>query len=252
MTVMGKAELQAMFAQQVLAERFETHKISECVVGIVTDNKDPDKLARVKVKIPVLTEGETTFWCPMIQLGASKNRGWFFIPEVDDEVMLAYEHGDINRPIVLGAIWNGKDKPPDNNKSGDNPRRVIKSREGSRVLFDDDLDKIVIEDGKGKGRITLDAKNNKIIIEALEGDVAFQAPKGELKFVTKETEIKAGQNFEANIGTTLAVGTDAQATIEGTSLLQLTGGPMVNLNSGGQAPEKATAEPKEVPDKYGS
>jgi uncharacterized protein involved in type VI secretion and phage assembly len=249
---MGKAELQHMFSQQVLAERLESHRISECVVGVVTDNKDPDKLARVKVKIPALTEAETTFWCPLVMLGASKNRGWFFIPEVDDEVMLAYEHGDPNRPIVLGAIWNGKDKPPDNNKSGDNPRRVIKSREGSRVLFDDDLDKIVIEDGKGKGRITLDAKNNKIIIEALEGDFALQAPKGEIKIVTKETEIKAGQNLEANIGSTLAVGTDAQAKIEGTSLLQLTGGPMVNLNSGGSAPSKATADPQDVKDKYGS
>ncbi|HTJ43836.1 MAG TPA: phage baseplate assembly protein V [Kofleriaceae bacterium] len=249
---MSIIDLPSFFFQQIREVEEEHDRVYEAVIGVVTDNKDPDKLARVKVKFPALSADDNSWWAPIISVGAGKSRGWFFIPEVDDEVMLAYEHGDPNRPIVLGAIWNGKDKPPDNNKSGDNPRRVIKSREGSRVLFDDDLDKIVIEDGKGKGRITLDAKNNKIIIEALEGDVAFQAPKGELKFVTKETEIKAGQNFEANIGTTLAVGTDAQATIEGTSLLQLTGGPMVNLNSGGQAPEKATAEPKEVPDKYGS
>ena len=249
---MGKDELRNLLAQQVINERLETHKLNECVVGIVTDNKDPDKLSRVKVKIPALTEAETTWWAPLVMLGASKNRGWFFIPEVDDEVMLVFEHGDPNRPVVLGAIWNGKDKPPDDNKSGDNPRRVIKSREGSRVLFDDDEDKIVIEDGKGKGRITLDAKNNKIIIEALEGDVAFQAPTGEMKIVTKETVIKAGQNLEANIGSTIGIGTDAQLELKGTSLLQLTGGPLVNLNSGGSAPGKATAEPVDVEDKYGS
>jgi uncharacterized protein involved in type VI secretion and phage assembly len=249
---MGKTELQHLLAQQVISERWESHKLSECMVGVVTDNKDPDKLGRVKVKYPVLTEDQTSFWAPLVMLGASKNRGWFFIPEVDDEVMVAFEHGSPNRPIVLGAIWNGKDKPPDNNKSGDNPRRVIKSREGSRVLFDDDKDMIVIEDGTGKGRITLDAANNKIIIEALEGDIAFQAPTGEMKIVTKETVIKAGQNLEANIGTSLAVGTDAQASIKGTSLLQLTGGPLVNLNSGGAAPAKAEADPQEVKDKYGS
>jgi uncharacterized protein involved in type VI secretion and phage assembly len=249
---MGKIELQNLLAQQVIAERWESHKVNECVVAIVTDNKDPEKLGRIKVKMPALTEAETTWWAPLVMLGASKNRGWFFIPEVDDEVMLVFEHGDPNRPVVLGAIWNGKDKPPDNNKSGDNPRRVIKSREGSRVMFDDDLDKIVIEDGKGKGRITLDAQNNKIIIEALEGDIAFQAPTGEMKIVTKETVIKAGQNLEANIGTSLAVGTDAQLELKGTSLLQLTGGPLVNLNSGGTAPAKAEAEPVDVEDKYGS
>ena len=248
---MGKTDLQSLLAQQAIAERWETHKLNECIVGLVTDNKDPDKLGRVKVKMPALTEAETTWWAPLIMLGAGKNRGWFFIPEVDDEVLLIFEHGDPNRPLVLGAIWNGKDKPPDKNP-GNNPRRVIKSREGSRVMFDDEKDLIVIEDGTGKGRITIDAANNKITVEALQGDVAIQAPTGELKIVTKESVLKAGQNIEGNIGSTLGVGTDAKADIKGSSLLQLTGGSDVNINSGGSAPAAATTEPKEVADKYGS
>jgi len=248
---MGKTELQALLAQQVIAERVESHKLNEAMVALVTDNKDPDKLGRVKVKLPVMTEAETSWWAPLIMLGASKNRGWFFIPEVDDEVLIVFEHGDPNRPIVMGSIWNGKDKPSDNNP-GSNPRRVIKSREGSRVMFDDEKDLIFVEDGTGKGRITLDAANNKIIIEALEGDIAIQAPTGELKIVTKETVWKAGQNIEGNIGSTLAVGSKAQADIKGSSLLQLTGGPTVNINSGGTAPQAADSEPKDVEDKYGS
>jgi uncharacterized protein involved in type VI secretion and phage assembly len=248
---MGKSNLQSLLAQQAIAERLESHKLNECMVALVTDNKDPDKLGRVKVKMPALTEAETTWWAPLIMLGASKNRGWFFIPEVDDEVLLIFEHGDPNRPIVLGAIWNGKDKPADKNP-GNNPRRLIKSREGSRVMFDDEKDLIVIEDGTGKGRITIDAANNKITIEALQGDVAIQAPTGELKIVTKESVLKAGQNIEGNIGSTLGVGVDAKADIKGSSLLQLTGGSDVNINSGGSAPSAATSEPKEVPDPYGS
>jgi uncharacterized protein involved in type VI secretion and phage assembly len=248
---MGKTELQTLLAQQVLTERWESHKLNEPVIGIVTDNKDPDKLGRVKVKIPALTEAETTWWTPIIMLGAGKNRGWFFIPEVDDEVLVMFEHGDPNRPIVVGAIWNGVDKPPDKNPGG-NPRRLIKSRQGSRLIFDDEKDLIIVEDGTGKGRITIDAKNNKIIIEALAGDVAIQAPTGELKIVAKEAQWKAGTNVEGHIGSTLGVGTNAACNIKGSSLLQLTGGPLVNINSGGSAPSAASASPQEIPDKYGS
>jgi uncharacterized protein involved in type VI secretion and phage assembly len=248
---MGKTELQTLLAQQVLAERWESHKLNEPVIAIVTDNKDPDKLGRVKVKIPALTEQETTWWTPIIMLGAGKNRGWFFIPEVDDEVLVMFEHGDPNRPIVVGAIWNGVDKPPDKNP-GENPRRLIKSRQGSRLVFDDEKDLIIVEDGTGKGRITVDAKNNKIIIEALAGDVAIQAPTGELKIVAKEAQWKAGTNVEGHVGSTLGVGTSAACNIKGSSLLQLTGGPLVNINSGGSAPQAASASPKEIPDKYGS
>jgi uncharacterized protein involved in type VI secretion and phage assembly len=92
-------------------------------------------------------------------LGASKNRGWFFIPEVDDEVLCLFEHGELDRPLVVGALWNGKDKPPDKNPGG-NPRRVIKSREGNKITFDDDKMQLIIEDGGGSCKITFDANAN--------------------------------------------------------------------------------------------
>jgi len=248
---MAPSDLQNLLAQQQIAQTRELSRLNECLIGIVKDNRDPQKLGRVKVQLPTLTEAETTWWAPIVMLGAGQNRGWFFIPEVEDEVLVAFEHGDVNRPIVLGALWNGEAKPPDKNP-GNNPRRLIKSREGSRVLFDDEQDRIVIEDGGGKGRITIDTAHNTILIEALEGDVALQAPEGELQIVSKETIWKAGKTIEVNIGTTLAIGTNARCDITGMRLLQFTGGPDVNINSGGQAPQAATAEPVDVPDKYGS
>lgn len=248
---MGKTELAGLMAKQVIAERTETGKVNEAMVGIVTDNKDPEKLGRVKVKYPTFTEAETSFWCPLVMLGAGKNRGWFFIPEVEDEVLVLFEHGNPNRGIVVGAVWNGKDKPPDKNP-GPNPRRSIKSRQGSKVIFDDEKDLISIEDGGGKGKITLDAKNNKIIIEALEGDVAIQAPEGEIKIVTKETCLKATETIVGNVGETFGVTSEASATIKGTKTLQLTGGPDVKINSGGSGPSKVDSTPVDVADKYGS
>ena len=248
---MGKEALQQLLSNQVIAERWESHKLNEPMVALCTDNKDPDKLGRVKVKLPTMNEQETSWWAPLIMPGAGKDRGWFFIPEVDDEVLIAFEHGDPNRPVVIGGIWNGVDKPPDKNP-GNNPRRMIKSREGSKVTFDDELDQIVIEDGTGKGKLTFDAKNNKMIFEALEGDFCIQAPIGELKIISKETQLKAGESIIANIGTTVAVGTDQKLLLKGTSLVQLTGGQDVSFNSGGEAPQAQTPDPQEVADKYGS
>ncbi|HEV7555360.1 MAG TPA: phage baseplate assembly protein V, partial [Kofleriaceae bacterium] len=73
-------DLAHMFAHQIQTAEAESGRINEPLVGVVTDNKDPSKLGRVKIKIPVLSENDTTWWAPIIMMGASKNRGWFFIP----------------------------------------------------------------------------------------------------------------------------------------------------------------------------
>src|SRR6201999_196748 len=122
-----------------------------------------------------------------------------FIPEKDDEVLVMFEHGDVNRPIVVGAIWGGKDKPPDKNPGG-NPRRVIKSREGNKITFDDDKNQLILEDGGGKGKITFDSGSNKITIEALDGDVCFQSPADDMTIVAQSIEITATQNIEIHAG----------------------------------------------------
>ena len=243
-------DLATMFAAHIHTAEGEATKMYEAAIAVVTDNKDPSKLGRVKVKIPVLSEQDTSYWSPIVMFGAGKNRGWFFIPEIEDEVLVMFEHGDINRPLVVGALWNGKDKPPDKNPGG-NPRRVIKSRAGSKITFDDDQMKIIIEDGGGKGRITFDSNNNKIIIEALEGDVCFQSPTGDMKIVAKTAELKATQNLEVHAGSDMKWGTDATAKVNGSSVTL--SGAKVNMNCGAaQAPQAPTASPKDVDDPYGS
>ncbi len=246
-------DLPSYLTHQLHTAGLEATRIYEPVIAIVTDNKDPQKLGRVKIKIPILSEQDTTWWSPIIMLGASKNRGWFFIPEIDDEVLVAFEHGDINRPVVIGALWNGKDKPHDNNSDGKNDRRVLKSRQGSKITFDDgDSPKIVIEDGTGKGKITFDAKNNKIIIEGLDGDVCFQSPQDDMKIVAKEAEFKATQNLEIHAGSTMQWGTDTSVTINGGPSVEMSGSTHNDNCGNAQMPQAPTADPKEVPDPYGS
>jgi len=244
-------DLASVFANQIQTAEAEASKVYEPLIGLVTDNKDPQKLGRVKVKFPILSDKDTTFWCPIIMLGAGKNRGWFFIPEKDDEVLCLFEHGELDRPLIVGALWNGKDKAPDKNPGG-NPRRVIKSRQGSKITFDDDQMKIIIEDGTGKGKITFDSNANKIIIEALDGDVCFQSPKGDMKIVAKSASFKAGTNVEIHAGKAMAWGTDASAKIDGGSGVTMSGSK-VNINCGSaSAPSAPSASPKDVEDPYGS
>ncbi|HEU0036893.1 MAG TPA: phage baseplate assembly protein V [Kofleriaceae bacterium] len=243
-------DLQSVFVDHIRTVESEATRVYEPVIALVTDNKDPQKLGRVKVKIPILSEKDTSFWAPIIMLGAGKNRGWFFIPEIDDEVLVIFEHGDIDHPLVVGALWNGKDKPPDKNPGG-NPRRVIKSRAGSKLTFDDDKEQIILEDGKGKGKITFDAKANKIIIEALEGDVCFQAPKGEIQIDAKEAEFKATKSLEIHAGSAMQWGSNTSVTIKSSNVTM--SGSTVNQNCGSASmPEAPSASPQDIADPYGS
>jgi phage protein D len=109
------------------------------LIGIVTDNKDPKKLGRVKVKLPTLTEEHTSYWARVVSSGAGCGRGFDCLPEINDEVLVAFEHGDIHRPYILGGLWNGKDKPPadieDAVKDGKVRLRTIQTRTGHQIQF---------------------------------------------------------------------------------------------------------------------
>ena len=95
------------------ATRGDADRIYGMVIGIVTNNQDPDKLGRVKVRFPWLSDEDESQWARMLTPMAGDNRGMYFIPEVDDEVLVAFEQGDMRFPYILGALWNGEDKPPD-------------------------------------------------------------------------------------------------------------------------------------------
>lgn len=244
-------DLPSMFAAQIQTAELEGTRVYEPVIALVTDNKDPTKLGRVKVKYPSLSDQDSSWWAPIIMLGAGKNRGWFFIPEKDDEVLVLFEHGDVNRPLVVGALWNGKDKAPDKNPGG-NPRRVIKSRQGSKITFDDDKNQLIIEDGTGAGKITFEADSNKITIQAIKGDVCIQAPQGEVKIVAKSAEVKGGTNIEMHAGQAMAWGSDAGVKVNGSGGVTMSGAK-VNLNCGvAQSPAAPSASPQDVADPYGS
>lgn len=246
-------DLASVFADQIREAESESSRMFEPVIALVTDNRDPEKLGRVKVKYPVFLKTDESWWAPIIMLGAGKNRGWFFIPEPEDEVLVLFEQGHMDRPLVVGALWNGKDKPHEDNKDGKNKRRVIKSRAGSRIIFDDDKKELIVEDGGGVGYIKFEASSNKITIEAKQGDVCLQSPQGDMTVIAQEAELKAGQNLEIHAGTAMAWGAGSNVTVDGGSALTLAGPPANNFNCGkAQDPPKPSTSPQDVADPYGS
>ena len=177
-------------------------------VGIVTNVKDDQKLGRVKVCFPRLPGKPESDWVRVVQPAAGAGRGFYWIPEVNDEVLVAFERGEAHRPYVVGALWNGKDKPMKDAYTDENTTRMIQTKSGHQIILDDkkDAEKIIISDKSGKRTMTFDVKNKKFLIEAKEGDVEIHAEKKiildceDLEIKTKKTgKIDIGSTFDLNI-----------------------------------------------------
>ena len=165
-------------------------KMFGVVIGVVSNNQDDEGYGRVKITFPWLTDDEESKWARIASLMAGDKRGAYFLPEVGDEVLVAFEHGDINRPYILGALWNGVDKPPATNEDGKNNLRFIQSRSGHKITLDDTegSEKIEIIDKDGKNSITWDTTKNKISISAGK-DITVEAADGKISLKAAEIEI---------------------------------------------------------------
>jgi len=118
-----------LFSQRTAPDGADA-RLPGVAMAIVTNNKDPDGLGRVKVKLPWLDDGFESDWARVVTAMAGAGRGLYWLPEVNDEVLVAFEHGRLDSLYVLGGLWNGKDKPPENNQDGKNNVRALKSRSG--------------------------------------------------------------------------------------------------------------------------
>jgi uncharacterized protein involved in type VI secretion and phage assembly len=109
--------------------------INGVVVGIVLSVKDPEDIGRVQVMFPWLSEDNQSYWARVATLMAGNARGSWFMPEIGDEVLVAFDHGDIDHPFIVGFLWNGQDKPP--NDGIDTQVRRLRTVSGHVVEFDD-------------------------------------------------------------------------------------------------------------------
>jgi len=126
-------------------------------IAIVTDNVDPDSQGRVKVRFPWYDDRTETGWCRVVYLNAGPDHGFIAVPEVNTEVLVAFEHGDMRRPYVLGALYNGVDAPPtDRQRDNDKDEKLFKTHAGNKLLLRDTVGDTLIEvETKGGQKLTL-------------------------------------------------------------------------------------------------
>jgi uncharacterized protein involved in type VI secretion and phage assembly len=227
------------------------------MIGIVTNIVDERGDYRVKVRFPTLPnggqDGEESHWCRIISYMAGKERGTFWLPEVEDEVLVAFANGDFNQAFVIGGLWNGQDKAIYSNKDAagkvtdanftgkheakKNDLRVLRSRLGHQLVFNDNADEprvalhtkqkhrivlddkgneptqIEIYDGKEENYILIDTKNKKITIESKTGDMLLKC-KETFTVQAKNIEMKSDENTKLTVGKNFEMKASSNMTIK--------------------------------------
>lgn len=211
------------------------------VPAIVTNASDPDKLGRVKVKYPWLADDVESNWARVIMPGAGPNRGLMVLPELSDEVIVGFLHGDFNSPYVLGGVWNSKDSSPTSQSvavaGGKVEVRQFKTRTGHMLTFTDKSggEQIELKDSKGNF-ILLDTQNKLIHMKSL-GDIKLEAV-GTVKIESKSVDVKAQMDVKIKATTDLKM--DAlTVTAAGTAKVGLKA-PLVDVAGTGPVTIKGT------------
>lgn len=188
--------------------------ISGVVTGIVTDNEDPEGLGRVKLRFPWRSSDDPTGWVRFTAPMAGEDRGTFFLPEVGDEVLVAFEHGDIHFPYVIGALWNSDDVPPVE-KAEQVDVRKLRSRTSHEIVFDDTDGaerveirtagghEVVLDDGNERVSVT-DSGGQSIVLDAgsksvtIEGDTSLSLSANTID-ISGQTSVSISSNGQLSL-----------------------------------------------------
>ncbi|HVX16563.1 MAG TPA: phage baseplate assembly protein V [Acidimicrobiales bacterium] len=220
------------------------------VVGLVTNNKDPEGAWRVQISCPTLDDQLTTTWARVAAVGAGNDKGIAYLPDINDEVLVGFEGGDLRRPIVLGSLYSGKNKPPVDVGSEPEPAAWrTKSRKGHLIELSDSASSpqqhILLKLGDGNHLVKV--AGNEIMIQAPQtSPITVQAGQASVKLSSGNVEI-SGMNVTIKAETELKLqGLMIQAkaqtagTVEAGGPLELKGA-MVNVNGSGPVVIKGAA-----------
>ncbi len=215
-----------------------TAALSGVGVGLVTNLNDPDALGRVRVKFPLLSEDKESWWARVVQLGAGASRGTVWLPEIGDEVLVAFGQDDAQQPFVIGGLYNGRDKPDTAwttvQEQGEVRRRAFVSRKKMLLEFIETPqdEKLTVSTNAGTQRITLVQNADKGIEILSEGPLTVTAKKDVKVTGQQKVEVSAMQdvsvtsssgaiNVETSGGNVTLKGLNV--TIEATAKLDLKG-----------------------------
>lgn len=208
-------------------------RIPGVVIAIVTDVNDPEMACRVKLRFPWLSDDYESGWARIAQVGAGDKRGTLIVPEVNDEVLVAFEQGDIRHPYVLGGLYNGVDQPLNTDYvdggSGAIVRREFVSRRGHVLRFDDrdgDTEGVSLTTGDGQNTVHLDQTGSQIKVSAdaggavvtinSNGEMKISAT-GALKVEGRSIEVSAQSRLELK-GQTVSIQGSGPVEVKGTPI----------------------------------
>ena len=173
--------------------------------AIVINNEDPEKLGRVRVTIPALPGGPE-LWARGVSPLAGPDRGSCFLPEVDDEVLVAFTQGDLSSAYVLGGLWGVQKTPPESIGQSGNEIKCIRTRSGHLLEFDDSdsSERITLKD-KNDNSIIIDTDDNRITITSQKemeiiADKNITLKADNIKLQAKEIIIEADSSFKLDGG----------------------------------------------------
>lgn len=204
--------------------------------GIVSQNKDPDNLDRVKVRLPWLDAGDTdeAHWAQLLTPMEGSKFGWYALPDIDDVVVVMFIAGDISQPVVVGGVWSKPDPSPEPNEDGANNFRGYRSRTGHRLVFDDTKSgtKVWFADKTTKqmvavGKFPKDGAGPNVCAAwkpPMAGDfgISISSMEGKMLIVAKEKLSFKGENVKINAKTTIDMKAGSDLNVEGTSAAKLT------------------------------
>ncbi len=214
--------------------------------GVVCQNKDPEKLERVKIRLPWLDGGDQdqTHWAQVATPMGGQKFGWYALPDIDDVVVVMFIAGDINQPVIVGGVWSKPDQSPEPNEDGKNNFRGYRSRSGHRLMLDDSSKvKVVIADKTGKnvlgmGEFDKDGAGPNVCAvykPPMSGSsgVAFSSMEGKLELTCKDGKltVTAQQNIKINAKTTIDIKAGGDLTMEGSSSAKLTSSSPSNYDA---------------------
>lgn len=224
---------------------FQQQALGGLTIGIVSDNNDPDRLGRVKVKYPLLYNADLgaevdSDWIRTITVGSGVEHGILFIPEVNDEVIVAFAHGDQNAPFVLGTLWSGKHtlpRAPDKLLQGGKVvQRVIYSRTGHHIVLDD-------SDADG-GISLIDRKGNKLVFKAQDDSLLVETT-GKITMTTKGDfvlDTKGNASFKSNGNISLEASGNLSLKANGNLKAEAIGQAELNGTSGAKLASSAIVD----------
>jgi len=237
-------------------------------IGTVTNNVHPDGEFMVKVNLPYYFSQDESWWYRISMPMAGKERGMYILPEVGDEVLVCFLNGSPNDGIIIGSVYNGKDKfpqklkvSPDNkelkipnsDQGGENNYRFFHSRSGHTLMFSDEKGKMhvslrtqagnefVMDDTDGKEKIQLYDKDNKqwLEIDVPKKTITLQTDTGDICLKAKKKILLECEDFELKASKSAKMTSGTSTDIKAGSTMKTESGSTMDIKAGGVMTQKA-------------